>query len=632
MAKVFKGFKQVSAQSYNAALEANTADGYLWFVRTSILGEGETENDVANDEYDIYFGKKQYGHFRAGEIEGIKSSIESLAGDVETLVSTLETLTGVVEENKAGVASNKAAHEANAAAIKGVQDTLAKYLVKDVDANDKVLNVADGILTAQVGLEYTGGRIVLTGKDGVEITGFDASEFVKDSVLEDVMVETREDNEKYIVFTWKTEGEETKTDEIKVSDFAKLYNAGTALELAEDGVTFNVKVAENGNFLSVNNNNELIVDDITTDKTMLKEAITIEGGPLATDAVKGAFEGGVIPAGTDIQAVLKALLCVTIYPVPTPNTPTYTASISTPSITAKIGDTAISSGALVEVGQTISFAAVTAKGVSTTPTNPTVSGFTHGYSDTIDGTINTATTVTGSWSIEQGADTVYKLEPSKTNFTGDVPASASSATYSSCQVSACTLTAIQGTNTYSVTESAPEYVGTSTAIASKYIVSNLGTREEAKKSDAINAIEDKKVTATAKTGSFSVTGTYPMYTNGVKGSLTNEQKPNGSNLTTPVDGDGTKLDLMSAGSLVIKFASQGLAPYKLYIPQPLNWKISKALYTNPLTGKVEADGTQYFKANGTTTRTIQGVSVTYDVWEWAASQGADFVKFTVASK
>lgn len=620
---IFKGIKQVTMSAY---AEATDKLGYLWLVRTP-------EGEGVEEQFDIYFGSRHYGHFKNGEIEALKNAIAAIRSDLG------------FEEGKFTFGENaktvKDAFDAIASKLAGINDSISaintkleKLLVENVDSNDKVLNVADGILTSVINLKYENNRISLIGKNGAEINGFDASAFVKDSVLEDVKVDVKEDGEKYIIFTWKTEGEETKTDEIKVSDFTKLYNAGTALELAADGVTFNVKVAENDNFLSVNDNNELIVDDVTTDKTMLKEAITIEGGPLATDAVKGAFTGGVIPAGTDIQAVLKALLCVEIYPETSSNTPTYTASISAPTITAKVGGTAISSGALVEVGQVVNFAAVTAKAVSTTPTKPSVTGFTHGYSTALEGDITNPddTSITGSWDINQGADTVYKLEASSSKFTGDVPASAENATHSSCQVAACNLTAVQGENSYSVKETAPEFVGTSTAIESMYIVSNLGGRKNEKKSDAIESIEDKKVTADSKTGTFKVTGTYPMYTNGVVGALTSDKKPSGENISAPIDGDGTKLALMGVGSITIKFASQGLAPYKLYIPQPLNWKISKALYTNPLTGKVEADGTEYFKVNGETTRTIQGVSVKYDVWEWAATQGADFVTFTVASK
>ena len=633
MAKIlFKGIQQVVMSTFTGKT-AEEKKGYLWFVREPVGDTEGAENPLGNDKFHIYFGTRCYGSFWEGEHEVLAASLDAIKNAVglgDDFSFAWEGATTVVDAfNKV-----KSWYEAVDGKISSAITTaLTSYLVKNVDENDKVLNVADGILSSAISLKYENNRISLVGKNDVEIAGFDASSFIKDSVLEDVKVETKEDGEKYIIFTWKTEGEETKTDEIKVSDFAKLYNAGTALELAEDGVTFNVKVAENGNFLSVNDNNELIVDDVTTDKTMLKESITIEGGPLANVAgVKAAFKDGVIPAGTDIQAVLKALLCVEIYPEPQANTPTYTASISAPAITAKIGDTAISNNALVEVGQVISFAAVTAKGVSTSPTNPKVTGFTHGYCDTKDGVINTATTITGSWTISQAADTVYELKPSKSNFTGDVPASASSATYSSCQVAACELTAVQGDNTYSVAETAPKYVGTSTAIDSMFVVSNLGGRDDNEKSPAIDAIENKEVTASSKTGSFKVVGTYPMYTNGVVGALTSDKKPSGDNINAPVSGDGTKLALMNVGSFTIKFASQGLAPYQLYIPQPLGWKISKALYTNPLTGKVEADGTEYFKKNGTTTRTIQNVSVTYDVWEWAATQGADFVTFTVAKQ
>ena len=313
--KQFKGIKQVSSAQYISAKENNLASGYLWFVRTEVPeGEGE-DNNVANDNYDIYFGTRQYGHFCAGELDAIRARIEALEGKDTEILGFIDDLTTLVGKNADAIAANTTNIKTNTDSISAINETLETLLVKNVDANDKVLNVADGILSSAISLSYANNRISLTGKEGVEIAGFDASEFVKDSVLEDVKVDTKEDGEKYIIFTWKTEGEETKTDEIKVSDFTKLYNAGTALELATDGVTFNVKVAENANFLSVNENNELIVDDMTVDKTVLKEAITIEGGPLASDAVKGAFTGGVIPAGTDMQAVLKALLCVEIYPV-----------------------------------------------------------------------------------------------------------------------------------------------------------------------------------------------------------------------------------------------------------------------------------------------------------------------------
>lgn len=628
--KIFKGFKQVTRTKFNEAKDANELSGYLWFVRTEVVSEGEETNNVVNDEYDIYFGAKQYGHFCEGEISGIKDTIESLNGDISEIVTTLETLTGVVETNTQSIQDNKAAHEANANAIEGVQQTLETYLIKNVDSNDKVLNVADGIISSQIGLVYENGFIKLTGKGHTSesanvIAEFSAADFVKDSVLENVEVVTRED-EKYIVFTWKTEGEETKTDEIKVSDFAKLYEAGTALELDEDGVTFNVKVASNDNFISVNDNNELIVDDITTDKTIIKEAITIEGGPLASADVKGAFEGGVIPAGTDIQAVLKALLCVEIYPTPTANTPTYSVSISAPTITANVNE-----NALVEVGQQITFNAVTAKAVTINKTNPKVETFDNGYSTTIDGEIVESTNITSEWTVSQMDGNVYELTASiVSGFTGTVPTSVQNATASNCVLASCTLTAAEGTNTYKVLEDAPKHTGSHNGVASVYIVSNLKGRSEDKKSPSIAATTTNvEKEPENKSKSFTVTGLYPIYTNGVTASTTDATAAAMADLANPVSDYGTKLPLMKAStSFAVSFAHQDLEGYSLCLPG--TWKISTAKAIDPLTKTFADDCKSKFVENGTVTKQIQGKDVTYKVYTYSQSAGPNRVKFTVA--
>jgi hypothetical protein len=506
--KIFKGFKQVTAEAFNQAKEANALSGYLWFVRTEVPNEGDT-NNVADDKYAIYFGSRQYGYFCEGEIDGIKNSIAGLGENIDVILETLETLTSTLESQGEAIATNKSAHEKNAADITSLTEELAKVLVKNVDSNDKVLNVADGILSAQIGLKYTDGRIVLTGKEGNEITGFDASAFIKDSVLDNVEI-TEIDGEKYLEFTWKveTEGEDAKVDRIKISEFAKLYTAGTALEL-DGNDKFNVKVAANDNFLSVNENNELIVDDMTVDKTKIKEDITIEGGPLASDAVKNAFEGGVIPAGTDIQTVLKALLCVEIYPTPTKNNPNYTVSITAPSVTANK-----TNNATVEIGTNIVINEVVANEVVITPTNPIVSGFDHGYSSTIDGDINKNISISSEWEISQMENNVYELSVSITQgFTnGTAPEKVQNATYSNCKLASFTLPADLGTNEIAITEDAPKHSGSHTGVDSYYIVSNLGGRSEDKKSVSISA-QNIDIDPENQTATYKVTGVYPCYCN-----------------------------------------------------------------------------------------------------------------------
>ena len=131
--KIFNGIKQVSFPQFNAAKEANLLNGYLWFVRTEV-SDGET-NDVSNDSYDIYFGARQYGHFRAGELDAIRQQIEKLEGDVESILSLLEQLTTAVENNTSDLAALDERVTVNEKAIESLQkadsDMEAAYKAAD---------------------------------------------------------------------------------------------------------------------------------------------------------------------------------------------------------------------------------------------------------------------------------------------------------------------------------------------------------------------------------------------------------------------------------------------------------------------------------------------------------------------
>lgn len=643
--QLFKGIKSVLGTTY-AGLTPSEKVGYIWFVRTVVdsdpNAEGVQDDGVLlNDIYDIYFGTKHYARYQEGQFEALETRVATAEKSIKTVNTALTNIADKInlsdengniavmgDEYKDLAAAFKAVtdrFEAIEGDVKDLQDSLAEFMMKDVAEGDKVLTVADGILSSTIGLKYEDNRISLTGIDGEEIAGFAATDFLKDSVLEDVKVETKEDGEKYIVFTWKTEGESTKTDEIKVSEFAKLYQAGTAMELAEDGVTFNVKVAEGNNFLSVNASNELVVDDMTVDKTLIKEDITIEGGPLA-DIAKKAYTGGTITAGTSIQEILKNLLCVEIYPVPEKNSPSYSVSISAPSI----GVTGGTNNGLVEVGQAITFGEITAQAVSISKTEPKVSGFEHGYSSTVDGEdIVDATAISASWTVSQMEGNVYELSAKSTGFTGTLPTTVQNAAAASCKLASCTLVAVEGTNKYSVTEDAPKHTGSHDGIVSYYIVSNLGGRDKDKKSVSIDAASGVEKDPQNQTATFTVTGVYPVYTNGVSASTTDATAAAMADLAAPVTGDGTKLALMKAStSFAVSFAAQGLEPYRLYLPGA--WKITSASAIDGFTSKYAIDCKSDFVANGTTTRTIQGKEITYSVYEWAGKEGANRVKFTVA--
>jgi hypothetical protein len=192
------------------------------------------------------------------------------------------------------------------------------------------------------------------------------------------------------------------------------------------------------------------------------------------------------------------------------------------------------------------------------------------------------------------------------------------------------LTAKLGTNTYSVTEDAPIHTGSYTGVDSVYVVSNLKGVSEEEKSPKIEASTvNVEKDPTNQTSTFTVTGVYPVYTNGVVASTNDAEGAAMSPLAEPVSGNGTKLALMKSGTaFAVSFATQALAPYKLYLPG--SWKISTAKMINANTGKYDNDCKNDFKENGTMTIKVQNIDVTYTIYEWASTEGANRVKFTVA--
>ena len=133
------------------------------------------------------------------------------------------------------------------------EDKDTTYSVK---AGEKTLKLAGTEFSTELGLSYTNNRISLTGIDGAEIAGFDASAFVEDGVLQDVSynAETRE-----LTFTWNivvsAEGENViyKTDVVNIADLVDTYAAGHGLDLS--GNKFSIKLASDSEeFLSVDAN------------------------------------------------------------------------------------------------------------------------------------------------------------------------------------------------------------------------------------------------------------------------------------------------------------------------------------------------------------------------------------------
>ena len=352
----------------------------------------------------------------------------------------------------------------------------------------------------------------------------------------------------------------------------------------------------------LNKETGVAVINLTTDDTYVSENITIAGGPLA-ELAKQVYTGGTVPQGISIQEFFRNLLCQKIYPITVSSGGSYSISLnSTPSISANVN-----SGSLQEIGTKVNFNAVTAVMVSENKTNPKVTGFEYGYSDTINGAIiKGPTSVTTTISSSQKSGEVYKLSASKKGFSGSIQENASNAIYSSCKLSATTLTVVLGTNSYTVTETPPKYTYSYSGIDSKYIVSNLGDRSEDKKSEAVAAKTATDSNQPTTSTTFTVTGVYPVYTNISNGAFT--------------DNATTKMNLQTSATFTFENVPGEVGSNPFMFDFPSDKSVSSFQMKNP-SGEWVSFSSDY-TTDTTVTKTINGTSYTYKRLKTDGTQGA----------
>lgn len=320
----------------------------------------------------------------------------------------------------------------------------------------------------------------------------------------------------------------------------------------------------------------------TTCADHLKTTADITVAGLSGQLGAGIANGDTIPAGTSLQEILVKLLSKELYP----------NAASRPSIDIS-GE---KSFGLVEVGSTVEIPAVSmTKSVGkfnasyTSPTQPTpeITWSNEKMTATVSGFGN-ITIANGTTSIDKVSATVA-LGANTVTYTADASYTAPSNS---------PLTNLNNSTTKTGADNAD---GTATWTAGNANKNNVKT---------------------------TATGVYPVYTNGVAASTTDATAAAMENLANPVAGDGTKLALVGSGSaFAVSFAAMSKAAYTLYVPN--NWTIKSAYAINGTTAKYDVNCLSDFKENGTTTRTVQGNEVTYKVYEWAGTEGANRVKFTL---
>ena len=308
--------------------------------------------------------------------------------------------------------------------------------------------------------------------------------------------------------------------------------------------------------------------------------ITIAGGPINAT---GIFPGNKINAGTSVQEILTKLLCKEIFPKPA----------TKPTITVKANGTL---DTLMEVNTGVTIPAFT----TTTNAGHFNSGDndTHEQPDTGSEFSNIKFTTT----ISSGF-TNYKVAT-------DAP--------SINQQSGITVS--EGDNGIKCNVSGNYTAPTTTP------TTNLG-----------NPATGATYTFTAGTATnsttVSVTGVYPIYSNGTQATGTGTiDKP-------IVDRDGPTKEpndpkphsLIRPGSTVsFFFAAQESAPYTIYIPKG-KYTITVAKVLNPTTHAYDSDVSKKFTAAETVTLLSGGKGMDYIAYKYTGSNGPNCVQFTIGN-
>lgn len=155
----------------------------------------------AIDKGEIYLNDSVYGsEYAMTDVEISEDGTSLIVSYREHDSKTINLVELLVKASKtsAGLMSAEDKINLDAIAEAYANDELGK--VQGVVEGDKILSMSEKLVSATLDLKYVDKKIQLLGVNSAVIAEVDASDFIKDSVLDDVEIVT-EDGVKYIEFT-----------------------------------------------------------------------------------------------------------------------------------------------------------------------------------------------------------------------------------------------------------------------------------------------------------------------------------------------------------------------------------------------------------------------------------------------
>nr|DAR50345.1 MAG TPA: hypothetical protein [Herelleviridae sp.] len=273
---------------YTLASKADAIEGAITSAvdgaKTAIIG---TVDDAATA--DTINGAKKAAAEAKAAADTAKTTADGKVASVNVagaIVKTGEATTPTIALKLAETQGNVVLSQDNG--LKANID-LSAFGVKGVTAGEKVISVStDGLLSSTLSLKYDSAtkKINLYGKAEDEtnlISAIDATDFIKDGMLEKAELVTNPEGQKegtYIVLTWNTAaGKEAMP--IDVSSLIDTYTAKADGGLVLEDHAFSVDTAKIATVESVNG----VADRVTTLEGKVGSA-AVEGGAAATGLFK----------------------------------------------------------------------------------------------------------------------------------------------------------------------------------------------------------------------------------------------------------------------------------------------------------------------------------------------------------
>jgi hypothetical protein len=200
------------------------------------------------------------------------TAIETLNTEQSTQLSGLTTRVEAVEAHGTAITNLTTTVNGHTQEISNIKSSINGLAIKSVSTSEKVLAAdANGILTTTLGLSsYKNDEgktyIKLTGIEGATVSEFDASEFVKDGMIDSVSYDPSTKN---MTITWNTAAGKDATV-IDMTGLVDTYTAGSGLQVTSNEFSVKLNTSSN-NKLTVSENGLLV--DISSDIAALESTI-----------------------------------------------------------------------------------------------------------------------------------------------------------------------------------------------------------------------------------------------------------------------------------------------------------------------------------------------------------------------